>query len=373
MGHRYEVTGVQHAAAGSKRCAVIVSAAEHYELLVFRNKSAIPEAKLTIETPHLSSPITSMVMSRDDKYVAFTLRDEVRVYEICTTEISQVQLGGKTGYYAVGNVPEAHFSGKHETSGQGRKGVEEVIARKLQFSVDGRRFIVATHLGNQYAYVDVWNCTQRQWKLEPGGSKSFKLPPWSTDDGDLTCVFYDSFNETVILTAFLAREYPISFSLSGEAPSNGTISPRIVHGAQSPSGSRFVLANGMKQMYLCDSTASGSLIPTKMKKAISKISPSAFQPSQLALSFPGENEVFAFWTREGKLMLRTISLHAGGEAVSDYDLRSEFDRLLVDRPLADFHRSRHQPSSLSRQIDSEIEGLQTQPIPRPNLPELPAA
>jgi hypothetical protein len=129
----------------------------------------------------------------------------------------------------------------------------------------------------------------------------------------------------------------------------------------------------MKQMYLCDSTASGSLIPTKMKKAISKISPSAFQPSQLALSFPGENEVFAFWTREGKLMLRTISLHAGGEAVSDYDLRSEFDRLLVDRPLADFHRSRHQPSSLSRQIDSEIEGLQTQPIPRPNLPELPAA
>ncbi|KAL4755549.1 hypothetical protein BDW72DRAFT_164041 [Aspergillus terricola var. indicus] len=372
MGHRYDVTGVQHAAAGSKRCAVIVSAAEHYELLIFRNKSAIPEASLTIETPHLSSPITCMVMSRDDKYVAFTLRDEVRVYEIGTTEICQIQLGDKTGYYAVEDVSEAHFSGKHETSGQHEKRTEEVIARKLQFSVDGRRFIVATHLGNQYAYVDVWNCTQRQWKLEPGGSKSFKLPPWSTDDGDLTCVFYDSFNETVVLTAFLAREYPISFSLSGEALTNGTISPRIVHAAQSPSGSRFVLANGIKQMYLCDSTASGSLIPTKMKKAISKISPSAFQPSQLALSFPGENEVFAFWTREGKLMLRTISLHAGGEAVNDYDLRSDFDRLLVERPLADFHRPRHQPSSLSRQIDSEIEGLQTQPIPRPNLPELPA-
>jgi hypothetical protein len=28
MGHRYEATGVQHAAAGSKRCAAIVLAAE---------------------------------------------------------------------------------------------------------------------------------------------------------------------------------------------------------------------------------------------------------------------------------------------------------------------------------------------------------
>ncbi|KAL5042924.1 hypothetical protein BDW71DRAFT_133056 [Aspergillus fruticulosus] len=373
MGHRYDVTGVQHAAAGGKRCAVLVSAAEHYELLVFRNNSAVPEAYLTIETPHPSPPVTCMVMSRDDKYVAFTLKDEVRVYEIGTTEIRQIQLGDKKDYYAVENSSETHISSSHETVSQDEKRAEVVIARKLQFSVDSRRFIVATHLGNQYAYVDVWNCTRRQWKLEPGGSKSLKLPPWTTDDGDLTCVFYDSFNETVVLTAFLAREYPISFSLSGEVFTSDPVSPRIVHAAQSPSGSRFVLANGIKQMYLCDSTASGSLIPTKMKKAISRISPSAFQPSQLALSFPGENEVFAFWAREGKLMLRTVSLHAGGEAVSDYDLRSEFDRLLVERPLVtDFHRPRHQPSSLSRQIDSEIEGFQTQPIPRPNLPELPA-
>ncbi|KAL4980618.1 hypothetical protein BDW66DRAFT_124395 [Aspergillus desertorum] len=373
MGHRYDVTGVQHAAAGSKRCAVLVSAAEHYELLILRNKSAIPEAYLSIETPHSSSPITCMVMSRNDKYVAFTLKDEVRIYEIGAAEIRQVHLGDKTDYNPVGYASKAHTSNNQETTGRDEKRAEAVITRKLQFSVDCRRFIVATHLRNQYAYVDVWNCTQQQWKLEPGGSKSFKLPPWSTDDGDLTCVFYDSFNETVVLTAFLAREYPISFSLSNETLTSDPVSPRIVHAAQSPSGSRFVLANGIKQMYLCDSTASGSLIPTKMKKAISKISPSVFQPSQLALSFPGENEVFAFWARDGKLMLRTISLHAGGEAVSDYDLRSEFDRLLVERPpVTDFHRPRHQPSSLSRQVDSEMLGFQAQPIPRPNLPELSA-
>jgi hypothetical protein len=131
------------------------------------------------------------------------------------------------------------------------------------------------------------------------------------------------------------------------------------------------MANGMKQMYLCDSTASGSLIPTKMKKAISKISPSAFRPGHLALAFPEETEVVAFWSKEGKLMLRTISLHTGEEVISDYDLRPEFDRLVVERPLLnEFYRPRHQPSSLSRQIDSGIEALQS--IPRPNLPELPA-
>ncbi|RDW86746.1 uncharacterized protein DSM5745_03388 [Aspergillus mulundensis] len=372
-GHRYDATGVQHAAAGSKRCAIVASAAEHYELLIFGNKSAIPEAYLTVETLQPSSPITCMVMSRDDRYVAFTLEDEVRVYEIDTTEIRQVRLGDKTDYYTVENALEADINNSHKTIAQNEKRAGAVVARRLQFSVDGRRFIVATHLGNQYVYVDVWNCIEQQWKLEPGGSKSFKLPPWSSDDGDLTCVFYDSFNEAVVLTAFLERAYPISFSLSSEAFTSDSVSPRIVHAAQSPSGSRFVLANGMKQMYLCDSTTSGSLIPTKMKKAMSKISPSAFRPGQLAFSFPGENEVFAFWAREGKLMLRTISLHASGETVSDYDLRSEFDRLVIERPLVtDIHRPRHQPSSLSRQIDSEIEVIQTQPVSRPSVPELPA-
>ncbi|KAL4926912.1 uncharacterized protein BDV17DRAFT_138167 [Aspergillus undulatus] len=371
--HRYDVTGVQYATAGNNRCAVIASAAEHYELLIFRDKGLIPESYLTIEAPHQNSSISCMVMSRDDKYVAFTFNDQIRVYEIGASGIRQVQLDGKTDYYVAGQYsvkPPVGNNSEAETSRDG-KGAGTVIGRRLQFSVDGRRFIVATHLADGYAYVDVWNCIEHQWKLEPGGSKSFKLPPWTDDDEDLTCVFYDSFNETVVLTAFLGKEYPISFTLSCEAFISDPVSPRIVHAAQSPSGSRFVMANGLKQMFLCDSTASGSLIPTKMKKAISKINAAAFRPTQLALSFPGENEVFAFWAKEGKLMLRTISLHAGGETVSDCDLRSEFDRLLVERPMAgDFHRPRHQPSSLSRQIDSEVEEFRS--IPGPDLVELPA-
>ncbi|KAL5337326.1 hypothetical protein BJX70DRAFT_370105 [Aspergillus crustosus] len=372
-GHRYDVTGVQHAAAGNQCSAVIASAGEHYELLIFRSRSTIPEAYLTVETQHRSLPIDCMVMSRDDRYVAFTLNDHIQVYEIGASGIREVQLGDMTSkhFKNPGLSENINDSPMGETADQQEKDTETIVARKLQFSVDGKRFIVATHLGDRDVYVDVWNCTEQQWKLEVDGSKSFKLPPWTNEDRDLTSVFYDNFNQTVILTAFLAREYPISFSISREEITSDPVSPKIVHAAQSPSGSRFVMANGMKQMYLCDSTASGSLIPTKMKKAVSKISPSTFQPGQLALSFPGENEVFAFWVKEGRLMLRTISLHAGGEAFSDFDLRPDFDRLVVERPPAiDFNRPRHQPSSLSRQIDSELERFQA--ITRPNLPELPA-
>ncbi|KAL4879619.1 hypothetical protein BJY04DRAFT_228980 [Aspergillus karnatakaensis] len=370
-GHRYDVTGVQHAAAGQQCSAVIASAGEHDELLIFRNKSNIPETYLTIESEHRSFSIDCMVMSRDDRYVAFTLNHQIRVYEIGASSIREVQLGDKTSNSGNSSEQEQTTkSPKVEAVNQQDPSTGAVVARRLQFSVDGKRFIVATHLEDRGANVVVWNCADQEWKLEVDGSKSFKLPAWTNDDRDLTCVFYDSFNQTVVLTAFLAKEYPISFSISREEITKDPMSPRIVHAAQSPSGSRFVMANGMKQMHLCDSTASGSLIPTKMKKANSKISPSAFQPGQLALSFPGENEVFAFWAKDGKLMLRTISLHAGGEAISDHDLRPDFDRLVVERPPTTDFRPRHQPSSLSRQIDSEIERFR--PIVRPNLPELPA-
>ncbi|KAL2800783.1 hypothetical protein BJX66DRAFT_290120 [Aspergillus keveii] len=375
-GHRYDVTGVQYAAAGSQRCAVVASAGEHYELLIFRNNGTTPEAYVTIETQQRTLPITCMVMSRDDRFVAFALKDEVRVYEVTDTSIRELRLGGRTDRYPARKYihpATAHIKNSSETEITVREeeSNETVFARRLQFSVDGKRFIVATHLGDQNAYVDVWNCIDQEWNLDVDSSKSFRLPPWTTDDEDLTSVYYDNFNQTIVLTAFLAKEYPISYSISTNTITSNPLSPQIVHAAQSPSGSRFVMANGTKQMYLCDSTASGSLIPTKLKKAISKISPSAFRPGHLALAFPEETEVVAFWSKEGKLMLRTISLHTGGEVISDYDLRPEFDRLVVERSLVnEFYRPRHQPSSLSRQIDSDIEALHS--IPRPNLPELPA-
>jgi hypothetical protein len=160
----------------------ILTCTQHFELLIFRSKGVTPEAYLTIETQHQSSPIACMVMSRDDKYVAFTLEDQIRVFDISSGRIHEVHLGGRTNYSA---VKHAHTSsvGVHVTghsdieTGQLEKSAETVIARRLQFSVDGRRFIVATHLGNQYAYVDMWDCTGHQWKFDVDCPKSFKLPP----------------------------------------------------------------------------------------------------------------------------------------------------------------------------------------------------
>ncbi|EHA21878.1 hypothetical protein ASPNIDRAFT_41197 [Aspergillus niger ATCC 1015] len=325
---------------------------QHYELVVFENDSDVPQAYLTIETENQTFPVTCMVMSRNDRYVAFTLQDQVRVYEICTRTIQRVSLG----------------SGMDRSSDFGHRS-EAIIERKLQFSPDGKHFAIATHLGDHYAYVDVWNCTFQQWSIVPDKSKSFKLPSWTSNDGDFTGVFYDGTQHAVLLTAFFAKEYPAFFSMLDDKTTNDSFSTRVVHAAQSPSGTRFIIANGMCEVYVGDSKANGRLQLSRVRKASSKISPSVFRPGQLALSFPQETEVLAFWVKAGKLVLRSVRMQDGIETTSDCDLRSDFDRLVVERPLAaDFHSQRRRHSLLSTELLAEIDGLPS--LPRPDLPEL---
>ncbi|PYH89178.1 hypothetical protein BO71DRAFT_363986 [Aspergillus ellipticus CBS 707.79] len=368
--HKYDIPSVQQAAAGDQRCAVIASVGQHYELLVFENDSDVPEAYLTIEAENQSFSVSCMVMSRNDRYVAFTLKDQVRVYEICTRTIQRVSLG--SGLDQLSDLGDRSVMGASPsakgTAYEGKR-QEAVIERKLQFSPDGKQFVIATHLGDHYAYVDVWNCTFQQWNIVPERSKSFKLPPWTSNDGDLTGVFYDSSQHAVLLAAFFAKEYPSFFSMSDDKIVNDSFSPRIVHAAQSPSGARFVMANGMGDMYICDAKVNGRLKPTRVRKASYKIHPSVFRPGQLALSFPQETEALAFWVKAGKLVLRTVRMLGGTEIISDYDLRSDFDRLVVERPMAaDFHTQRRRHSLLSHGLVAEIDGLPS--IPRPDLPEL---
>lgn len=116
-------------------------------------------------------------MSRNDRYVAFTLQDQVRVYEICTRTIQRVSLGSgmdRSSDFGHRSVMGASPNAKG-TAYQGKR-QEAIIERKLQFSPDGKHFAIATHLGDHYAYVDVWNCTFQQWSIVPDKSKSFKLP-----------------------------------------------------------------------------------------------------------------------------------------------------------------------------------------------------
>lgn len=102
---------------------------------------------------------------------------------------------------------------------------------------------------------------------------------------------------------------------------------KVVHAAQSPSGSTFVVANAMTEIIQFEYTARGTLAPRKLKKSSSKISNTVFKPGAIALAMPLENVLQCFWVRDGKCMLRTIKIGTG-ETFRDYDLRVHYDQLM---------------------------------------------
>ncbi|GMF71258.1 unnamed protein product [Aspergillus oryzae] len=280
-----------------------------------------------------------MVMSRDDRYVAFTLKNEVRVYEIIAGGIVRVSFGDtgdpSASLYDMTPAP-THIASP--LGNDGTPGQEAIIERKLQFSVDGKYFVIATHLTDCNAYVDVWDLSLKRWDTVP----------------DLTCVFYDNVHHAVLLPAYFEKEFPKSSSVADKDMLKDPNSTRITHAAQSASGSQFAIANGMNQIYLFDSIASGSTRVSRMKKASHKISSSVFRPGYLSLAFPQDDEILLFWMDNGKLMLRTVRLHEGTQTSNDYDLRSDFDRLILERPTADAQLRR--ASLLSKQQSPELDG-----------------
>ena len=118
-----------------------------------------------------------MVMSRDDRYIAFTLKSEVRVYEIIAGGIVRVSFGD-TGDPSA-SLYDMTAAPMHIASPLGNDGTpggqETIIERKLQFSVDGKYFVIATHLTDSNAYVDVWDLSLKRWDTVPGKSQSFRL------------------------------------------------------------------------------------------------------------------------------------------------------------------------------------------------------
>ncbi|KAE8153995.1 hypothetical protein BDV25DRAFT_136365 [Aspergillus avenaceus] len=374
-GYRYDISGVQHVAAGDLRCAVIAAVGEHYELLIFKGYGSNPEICTSIEMHHPSSLPIYMVMSRDDRYVAFTLNNEIYLYEIMPNSIRKVSLGDSGDASAqVSDMPPGvtrmGISLENDILQHERQST--VMERKLQFSVDGKYFVIATHLDDYSAYVDVWDLSLKRWNVVPGRSRSFRISQRASTNRDLTCVFYDTLHHAVLLPAFFEKECPIPTSLADKDAPGEPASTRIVHAAQSPSGSQFAIANGMNQIYLFDSTASGSLRVSRVKKASNKISSSVFRPGYLTLAFPRDEEMLVFWMDSGKLMLRSVRLHEGNSTSKDYDLRSEFDRMMLERPPgADSPMQLKRNSLLSNQQSVEMDGFITI-TSRPKFSELPS-
>jgi hypothetical protein len=172
-----------------------------------------------------------------------------------------------------------------------------------------------------------WDVTREPVSTISEHSRSFKLPPWVLNDGDLTGVFYDSARRAALVTAFIGKEYPMFVPFPGyDNLQNETYSTKIVSAAMSPSGSAFVIANSMTEMIQFEYTAKGTLSPRKLKKGSSKISNSVFKPGAIALAMPSEDTVLAFWIKDGKCVLRTIKLGAT-ETVKDMDIRPHYDQL----------------------------------------------
>jgi hypothetical protein len=356
QGCKYIISNIEAAAAGNQKCAVISSSGSlKKKLAIFDGKQLTPEHEVELEFSGRLGEIC-LAVSRNDKFVATSINNQIQIFSLedgfqnlaFHHQIHVYELRGgvqhrraipigrtssddsvtepqrtETGWFG----PQSPgLSSKEVAEEQQRQSV--IVSRKLYFSTDSNRLVVATQLGDHCVYVDVWDCTREPVSTISEHSRSFKLPPWTLNDGDLTSVFYDNSRRSAIVTAFLGKEYPILIPFPGyDTLQNEQYSTKVVHAAQSPSGSTFVVANAMTEIVQFEYTARGTLAPRKLKRSSSKISNTVFKPGAIALAMPLENVLQCFWVREGKCMLRSIKIGAT-ETFRDYDLRPHYDRLM---------------------------------------------
>jgi hypothetical protein len=357
QGCKYEISDIEAVAAGNHKCAVIAMKGQRqHRLVIFDGINISPLYEIDIEFTGRVGHIC-LAVSRNDKFVAVSINDQIQIFRLSEDGIRSVAFHHQIHVYELRggashkrtipigrttsdeNISEAprHEAGWFGVQAKGlssKEAAEEqmrqsaIVSRKLYFSTDSERLAVATQLGDHCIYVDVWDCTREPVSTISEHSRSFKMPPWTLNDGDLTTVFYDSFRKCAIVTAFLGKEYPMLIPFPGFDPlQNETFSTKVVHAAQSPSGMTFVVANAMTEMIQFEYTSKGTLAPRRLKKSSAKISTSVFKPGGIALAMPLENVVQCFWVRDGKCMLRTIKIGAA-ESFRDYDMRPHFDRLM---------------------------------------------
>lgn len=362
QGCKYEVAGIEAAAAGNNKCAIVGgSRLSKKKLVIFDGINLVPDADVDLDFCGRSGEVC-LAVSRNDKYVAASMNDHIQLFSLENGiksiafhhQIHVYELRGGISHKRTIPVGRAmsdesiHENSKTETSWFGptkglssKEKAEEqqrqtaIISRKIYFSPDSKRLAVATQLGDHCIYVDVWDCTREPVSTISEHSRSFKMPPWTLNDGDLSTVFYDSIRRCALVTAFLGKEYPVLIPFPGyDALQNETYSTKVVHAAQSPLGTTFTAVNAMTEIIQFEYTAKGTLAPRKLKKAAGKISTSVFKPGAIALAMPLENVLQIFWIRDGKCMLRSVKI-GSGEQFRDYDIRPHYDRLmsLKNKPL----------------------------------------
>ncbi|KAH7118008.1 hypothetical protein B0J11DRAFT_98340 [Dendryphion nanum] len=360
QGCRYETSNIEAVAAGNHRCAIISAGPQQkHKLVVYSGLNTTPEHEAEIDFTGRAGDIC-LAVSRNDKYIATSMNDHIQIFTLenglkTVPFHNQIQVfelrGGNPHRRTLQMGRTTSDESMTETHGKGEPGwfdvhsralsqteaAEEqrrqtaIVSRKLSFSTDSNQLVVATQLGDHCVYVDVYDCSRAPVSNLSEHSRSFKMPPWTLNDGDLTSVFYDSNRKSAIVTAFLGKEYPLLVPFPGYGTlQNETYSTKIVDAAQSPSGTTFIVANSMTEIIQFEYNAKGALSPRKLKKSTGKISNGAFKPGAMAMAMPLENILQCFWLKEGKCMLRRINI-GSTETFQDYDIRPQYDRLMSMR------------------------------------------
>ncbi|KAF2274287.1 uncharacterized protein EI97DRAFT_435373 [Westerdykella ornata] len=359
QGCRYDISDIEAVAAGNHKCAIMTaSGREHmsHHLTVYDGMKLSSAYKIDIEFQGHAKNIC-LAVSRNDRYAAVSINDHIEIFRLEDDGIKVVPFHHQIHVYEMRGgishrrtIPmgrttsqdsvtepdstEACWFGVQQKGLSSKEAAEEqmrqsaIISRKLYFSPDSTRLAVATQLGDHCVYVDVWDCTREPVSTISEHSRSFSMPPWTLNDGDLTSVFYDSQRRCALVTAFLGKEYPMLIPFPGyDTLQNETYSTKIVHAAQSPSGASLVVANAMTEVIHFEYTVKSTLSPRKLKRSASKIPHSVFKPGAIAMAMPLENILQCFWIKDGRCMLRTIRV-GENEGYREVDLRSNFERLM---------------------------------------------
>jgi len=118
-----------------------------------------------------------MAMSRDDKYVAISVDEQVSVFQINKGGFRRVHLSEQRDTYMAhqGSVSLEH----HRSSSYDAQTKSTLMGREISFSPDNRKLIIATHLGDHVVYLDIWNTETEPFSIESDYMRSVKLPPVS--------------------------------------------------------------------------------------------------------------------------------------------------------------------------------------------------
>ncbi|KAF1817394.1 hypothetical protein P152DRAFT_510633 [Eremomyces bilateralis CBS 781.70] len=350
----YNIPNVQYAAAGNHRSAIIASDGHRRKIITVTDGSSEIESDLDIELSHRPIPEICISVSRDDNYIAMTLNDDIHIFQVQSRRVRRVILHDRE---QASPLHGSHHPKKNQVLSPSKKALSwrevtqetarqnAILERKLSFTKNNNMLIVATHLADHCVYLDVWEAnSDGLWGVKTDYNRSFKLPPWTTNDGDLTSIFYDSLHRSAFLTAFLGKTYPLIIPIPGyDHLHPDDLSPRTLCAAQSPSCIRYAALTSLTDLHLFDYKANGTLSPRRIKKATAKIPSVALKVGHVGLAMPSDTTVQIYWTKDTKLMLRTVSLRSEQETVTDRDLRSEYDRVVAE------HRDiGHEPFDLSK-------------------------